>query len=113
MTIRYVLGRYWETEGANSEVKGSLKAHAGFWKGTLKASNVILSVIEYGYKIPFTTEPTPFTARNNKSSLDHHAFVDKALKELILKGCVEVVETEPFCCNPLTVAGEERSYAWF
>ena len=79
--------------------------HATFWRETLKVSKFIQSVVEDGYKIPFITEPTPFTARNNKSSLDHRAFVDDALKKLILNGCVEIVDTEPFCCNPLTVAG--------
>ena len=27
------------------------------------------------------------------------------MQELILDGCIEAVENEPHCCNPLTVAG--------
>ena len=72
----------------------------------MRASNFILSIIEHGYKIPFTADPPPFAAKNNKSSLDHPAFVDKALKDLIANGCIEAVDAEPYCCNPLTVAGK-------
>ena len=72
----------------------------------MKASKFIISVIENGYKIPFVAEPPPFAAKNNKSSLDHQPFVDKALKDLILNGCIQAVEEEPYCCNSLTVAGK-------
>ena len=86
-------------------MKGNLKAHTKFWKETLQVSNLIQSVIDDGYKIPFTSDPPPFAAKNNQSSLHHREFVDKALMELLLNGCIEAVDDEPYCCNPLTVAG--------
>ena len=85
-------------------IKGTLKARSYFWRDTLKVSTSVQSVIDNGYKIPFVSQPPPFSAKNNNSSTDHHPFVDHAIRDLILHGCVEAVPSEPYCCNPLTVA---------
>ena len=85
-------------------VSGSLKAHTSFWMDTLKIPNFIQHVIDHGYRIPFTSLPPPFSTKNNTSSTQHPIFVDRAIKQLILQGCVTAVPSEPYCCNPLSVA---------
>ena len=69
---------------------------------------MVQSVIENGYKIPFTTHPPPFAAANNRSSREHPDFVEKAIGELLKNGCIQAVDVEPYCCNPLTVAGNNE-----
>ncbi|XP_072042790.1 uncharacterized protein [Amphiura filiformis] len=100
-------GRNWEFGDAEilpSGVKGKLKPCLSFWKLELKASEFVLDVIEFGYKIPFVVQPPPFYAKNNRSSLVHPDFVESAIADLLLKHCVIEVPTRPYCCNPLTVA---------
>ena len=71
---------------------------------TLKVSNFIQHAIDHGYRIPFISLPPPFLAKNNTSSTQHPIFVDRVIKQLILQGCVTAVPSEPYCCNPLSVA---------
>jgi hypothetical protein len=85
-------------------VQGRLKTCFLYWKSVLGASDFVLDIIESGYKIPFLYAPTSFFAKNNRSSLDHPAFVQSAISELLLKRCIVEVATPPYCCNPLTVA---------
>ena len=98
------LERCWETESQDDGyvIKGTLKARSYFWRHTLKVSTFVQSVIGNGYKIPFVSQPPPFSAKNKNSSTDHHPFVDHAIRDLILHGCVEAVPSEPYCCNPLS-----------
>ena len=57
-----------------------------------------------GYKIPFESEPPPFYAKNNASSLKKGDFVKSSIEKLLEDGCVERVSEPPHCINPLTVA---------
>ena len=63
--LRDILGRYWETESLDDGyvVKGALKARSYFWRHTLRVSTFIQSVIDNGYKIPFVSQPPPFSAK--------------------------------------------------
>ena len=56
--------------------------------------------------IPLQSIPTPFHARNNKSSLNNATFVEEAIESLLTKGCISEVDEIPMCCNPLTVANK-------
>ena len=85
-------------------VRGKLKPRLPFWEKDLKASPFVLDVIEHGYKIPFVTTPPPCCLKNNKSSLDHAEFVESAISDLLQNRCAVEVPTQPYCCNPLTVA---------
>lgn len=97
--------RYWEAErGPDSiPVAGRLKNHISFWR-SIKAPSFVLSIIDQGYMLPFVTEPPPFLAKNNQSSFDHRDFVENSIEELLICNCVEELPTQPWCCNPLTVA---------
>ena len=82
---------------------GSLKKNIAFWQ-KINAPSFVLSVIDQGYRLPFVTEPPPFSAKNNKSSLDHPEFVENAIDELLQRNCIKEVDSQPYCNNPLTVA---------
>ena len=75
----------------------------------LKASPFILRIIENGYFLPFHSEPHPFYAKNNLSSLKRKEFVGETISELLVNKCIEEVSDVPYCINPLTVAEVEKS----
>lgn len=49
-------------------VKGRIKANISFWQ-SIGASKFILDTLSFGYKIPFSREPTSFFLNNNRSAL--------------------------------------------
>uniref|UniRef100_A0A7M5XJR3 Reverse transcriptase domain-containing protein n=1 Tax=Clytia hemisphaerica TaxID=252671 RepID=A0A7M5XJR3_9CNID len=75
-----------------------------FWEKDLKASKFALGVVREGYKIPFESNPPPFYAKNNASSLKNDHFVKDSIKKLLEDSCIEKVSEPPYCINPLTVA---------
>ena len=93
---------------APNGVKGKLKPCLDFWKNVLSSSAYITDVIDSGYKIPFDTIPPTSYARNNKSSLIHPNFVESAIAELLRNNCVIQVNSQPYCCNALTVADGKK-----
>ena len=69
-----------------------------------KAISLHSKIIEEGYEIEFTSEPPPFAAGNNQSSLVNRKFVDDALQALARETLAV-----PYCCNLLTAArGPEK-----
>ena len=83
-------------------VKGRLLGALKFWND-IHAPRFILDVIEYGYKLPLLQIPPPFTARNNSSALEQPAFVESAINDLVINGCVTEVFEVPII-NPLSVS---------
>ena len=100
------LDRTWEF--ARTTVGGSvafrLQTHAEFWRSTIQPPQFITNIVEHGYKIQFTSEPPPFVAKNNRSSLENQEFVGEALEALERDHCIRQISSQPYCCNPLTVA---------
>ena len=86
-----------------SSVKGRLRGALNFWND-IHAPQFILDVIEYGYKLPLLQIPPPFTARNNSSALEQPTFVESAINDLIINGCVTEVFEAPVIINPLSVS---------
>ena len=82
---------------------GRLRRALEFWKA-IHAPQLILDVIEFGYKLPLLQIPTPFTARNNASALGESAFVESAINDLISQGCVTEVFEQPIIMNPLSAS---------
>ncbi|XP_068680179.1 uncharacterized protein [Montipora foliosa] len=80
-------------------VKGRLRGALKFWND-IHAPRFILDVIEYGYKLPLLQIPPPFTARNNSSTLEQPVFVESAINDLVINGCVTEV------CEDLSIAKE-------
>ena len=89
-------------------VAGKLRKAYDFWKDVLKASQFILSVVMYGYTLPFVQHCPPFAAKNNASSLRNYDFVTGAIDELLEAKCIIETDTVPYCCNPLTVADGKK-----
>ena len=85
-------------------VVGRLKKRLPYWKSILLASTFVVSIIQFGYFIPFLTIPPPFYAKNNLSSRRHPKFVEEAITSLLSKSCIQELNCRPHCCNPLTVA---------
>ena len=86
-----------------------LSSAASFWEKDLKAPVNILSVIKYGYKIPFITEPPKMHFKNNRSATENLCFVDTAVKELLEFELIEIVKEKPHIISPLSVAKNAES----
>ena len=56
-------------------VKGRLKQCRGYWESTIDASNFVLDIISYGYKLPFSSISDSCHLRNNRSALNHPVFL--------------------------------------
>lgn len=86
-----------------SSVKGRLRGALVFWND-IHAPQFILDVIDYGYKLPLLQIPPPFTAKNNSSALEQAAFVESAINDLFINGCVTEVFEAPVIINLLSVS---------
>jgi hypothetical protein len=78
------VGEFSRSEAVNfvvdTSVVGRLTSCLPFWRGTLKANQFVLDIIEHGYTIPFIEEPPSAYAANNKSALNHPVFVREAIE---------------------------------
>ena len=59
-------------------VRGRLRKFIDFWR-SFDVSQLVLNVINQGYKIPFFHLPTPFYKANNGSARNNSAFVSEAV----------------------------------
>ena len=83
-------------------VKGRLKANISFWQ-SIGASKFILDTLSFGYKIPFSREPTTVFLNNNRSVLGESDFVESAIQELLRVGSSVSCTYPPDVVNPLSV----------
>ena len=91
-------------ETACSSVAGRFEKSAYFWETCLQAQDFVLCIIKEGYRFPFGRYPSPCFLVNNKSSLGHPHFVQRAILELLANCCIQEHSAPPFCVNPITVA---------
>ena len=72
-------------QGVNSNivVAARLQSHTQFWR-SMGASQIILDVIDKGYRIPFHSIPPVSFSSNNKPALTHPDFVEEAIAELLI-----------------------------
>ena len=84
-------------------VKGRLREKCEFWESTLQASDTIISIIKQGYVLPLTVVPDSFSKANHESAISETKFVDLALQELLLGGCVVACRMKPLIVSPLMV----------
>ncbi|XP_067029241.1 uncharacterized protein [Acropora muricata] len=85
------------------QVRGRLRAHLHSWE-EIGATEPVLSIIREGYKLPLLTIPQSALLRNNKSAFDNCSFVSKAIADLLANQCVDVVDSQPWVVNPLSVS---------
>ena len=83
--------------------KDRLRSKVDFWV-SIGSSPWVLSIIRFGYRIPFISWPPRAFFCNNRSALDHASFIDSAISDLLLAGSVIEVFTPPTVVNPLTVS---------
>ena len=69
----------------------------------MQASDTIISIIRQGYILPLTVVPDSFSKANHESAISETKFVDLALQELLLGGCVVGCTMKPLIVNPLIV----------
>ena len=81
-------------------VKGKLCRNLGFWE-SIGTDRLILDVIKFGCKLPFSDLPVPVEIKNNKSALSHAPL---ALADLHKTGRVVQCQEPPLVVNPLSVA---------
>ena len=95
----------YEKNGGSQSIKvaGRLKNHTKFWQ-SLSPPAEILRVVEHGYVLPFTSEPTEMFSKNNASAVKHVPFVSETIQELCLLGTVEKTKIRPKVISPLTVS---------
>jgi len=96
LVFLHIKGNSFEVKSGDDylSVKGQLRGALYFWND-INAPQFFLDVIEYGFKLLLLQIPPPFTAKNNNSALEQPAFVESAINDLIINGCV---------INPLSVS---------
>ena len=89
-------------------VKARLKQNIIFWKEKLlladSSRNLVLPILEYGYFVQFDEEPPSVKLKNNKSTLEHHKFINHAITDLLIIGVVCKIDSLPKVVNPLSVS---------
>ena len=88
---------------ASDFVQGKLKANAKLWRD-IGASHFVQEIILHGYTITFNQAPLSYSIDNRNSALIHWVFVNEAISELLVRGCIQEVPHYPEFCNPLHVA---------
>ena len=91
------------TGSAVLQVKGSLRKNISFWHD-IGSPEFILSIIQYGYRLPFETIPSWNVLKNNMSSLHYPKFVEETILDLLHSHRVVEVQAPPFVVNPLSVS---------
>lgn len=95
-------------ENVNTESPvGRLKACKNQWIKA-GANRYVLSVLEDGYRIPFTKLPESVCLKNNKTARENPSFVSAEIQRLTEKGCIVKVKERPWVVNPLTVAYNKK-----
>ena len=84
-------------------VKGRLQANISFWQ-SIGTSKFILDTLSFGYKIPFSQEPSSVFLNNNRSALGDSDFVESAIQELLRVGSIVSCTCPPDVVNPLSVS---------
>ena len=75
-----------------------------YYSKTLKADTYAMSILHHGLLFPFTSEPTHYEERNNRSALENHDLVWEKIKKWEESGYVVRVKEKPKCISPLSVA---------
>lgn len=85
---------------------GKLQSSISFWQ-EITQSDMILNIIQSGYKIPLSGNPPPIHLSNNRSAIEKAEFVSQEVQALLTKGCISVSLHKPTVVNPLTVSKQK------
>ena len=61
------------------------------------------NIVAVGYRLPLFRKPPPAFFKNHASARQEAQFVESALHELALAGCIVTAEQQPVICSPLSV----------
>ena len=86
----------------------SILKNRKFWYKHLNMPKIVWESLRGGLDFwqfvdPALTIPKGFL-KNNVSSLNECDFVETAIQDLLLSGVIKVIDYDPHCVNPLTVA---------
>ena len=84
-------------------VKGKMKETVSFWR-TIGASQKVIDIIEYGYKIPFIDTPKRVQFCNSKTATENVDFVCSSINNLLKTGSAVETRVAPEVISPLSVA---------
>ena len=66
---------------------------------------ILLRIVTYCF---FLSSPTPFQARNIKSSIRNQHFVSEAITKFLNSNCIDELDQATSCCNLLTMVEEKK-----
>ena len=69
----------------------------------------LLDTLKNGLSIPFSSPPSQYSERNNKSALDSMHLLRPIIKQWEDEGKVLKVKDCPWCINPLSVISQKSS----
>ena len=84
-------------------VQGRLCSCFDFWRH-VNCSDLILDVIDNGYKILFENVPTSYIFEKRGSTIKYKDFVSESILKLLERGCIKEFFNPSEFCNPLLVA---------
>ena len=90
-------------------VQGLLCSSFDFWRH-INCSDLILDVIDNGYKILFENVPTSYIFEKRGSTIKYKDFVSESILKLLKRGCIKEFFNPSEFCNPLFVAVNFRSF---
>ena len=74
-----------------------------FWQDTLQAGEWSLRLLREGYRLPFSSLPSPYYEKNNRSALNFPDVVEQQLQQLLDSGALLEVFSQPTCVSPLSL----------
>ncbi len=97
----------WSTAGF--EVSGEKKSIHGpesihFMDKVVGAASWQLGVMRNGFTPEFQSDPPRYKEKNNRSAINNESVVQDKIQEWVTQGYVTVLDEQPHCCNPLSVA---------
>ena len=75
-----------------------------FYQNVLKANDLVMRTLLYGYTPNFHSQPQSSFQRNNKTARDDMTFVRNEVIKLVDSQAVVKLTYQPFIVSPLTVA---------
>ena len=91
-----------ETEGLGSNLRSIHdKESIDFYRQELGASEWVIDLLENFHKIPFTSTPTKYREKNNKSAVEEKDILWIKMQEWEKCGFVTRVAKAPTCVSPI------------
>lgn len=74
-----------------------------FYESVLKAPDLVIRTLKYGYEPVFTSKPNSYFETNNKSARDNLLFFQDEVVKLLNNNIIQKLDHRPLVCSPMTV----------